>query len=271
MRAVPPREGLEWIKLALILLAQRPLAFVVCALITPVGTALLLTLPIWSQPWVEAKPSLGVLATVFCYGVPSTFAVTLACAIARASDQQAPITTISLFERASVKLMLRPAAFLFALLLQGFFAAYLLRHLWQPAMLASTAAQAEPAPTFGVADTILATQLAMQGVLLLVMQLVCVFTVTPLHLFRELPIYQAWRISFSATQLNPWLIPAMSLTGVALLILGYLEPLSVVAQLVALPMPAFLGALMYVAWQGLYGQRDQAQENSIVRRDRAAI
>ena len=109
-----------------------------------------------------------------------------------------------------------------------------------------------PDPNFGVADSILATELGMAGALLLVFQFLFASFVMPQHLFRERPLWIAWRQSFLAMQLNPWLGPVLGLVGLLLLVIFSVSALGPLAQVLALPLPAYLGALMYVAWREVF-------------------
>ena len=74
----------------------------------------------------------------------------------------------------------------------------------------------------------------------------------PLQLFRELPLSICWRRSALAMQLNFWLFPALGLTGLALLALPFFDLFSIPAQVLALPLPVYLGALLYVAWNDVF-------------------
>lgn len=253
-RAMTPRDGLDWLRQALYLLLSRPLLFVSAALLAPAGSALLLALPLWEVMLPTAGGWLPVIATVICYGLPLTLAVTLACAFARAAYRQTPRPLRQLWIPTALKVLLKAALFLFVLLLQGYLAVYMVHNLVSPAGIMAnmegTATLADPA--FGVASTILGTQLIMIGSLLLVLQFLFACFVAPLHLFRELQLYECWRRSFWAIQLNPWLVPALGLSGLLLILLSYVEVFSVPAQVLALPLPAYLGALLYVAWMEIF-------------------
>ncbi len=253
-RAMNPRDGLDWLLQAMQLLLNRPVLFAVTALLAPLGSALLLTLPVWGALFPLLGGWFAVISTVFCYGLPLTLTINLTCGFARAVNRQNPLPWRQLLIPAVFRVLLRSSLFLVALLLQGYLAAYLVHNLVSPASIrASVEGKTAAAdPFFGVADTLLGTQLGMSGGLLLVLQFLFACFVTPLHLFREMPLYVCWRLSFLAIRLNPWLLPALGLSGLVLILLGQLQAFGVLAQVLALPLPAYLGALLYVAWMDMF-------------------
>jgi hypothetical protein len=97
---------------------------------------------------------------------------------------------------------------------------------------------------------------------LLVLQVLLAWFAVPLQLFRELPISVCWRRSILAMQLNPWLLPTLGLVGLALLVLPFFDLLAIPAQLLALPLPVYVGALLYVAWNDVF--QGGAEEEEIV-------
>lgn len=249
-RALTPHDGLGWLKQALHLLLQRPGPFLAVALLAPVGSALLLTLPLWDAVMPIARDWLPVIATVVCYGLPQAVTVSLACAVARAVNRQRSLPAKQLLVPTTFRILLRSSLFLFILLLHGYFAAYLVQDFIDPMSLMNTTKSNHSSfnPFFGITDSVLGTQLNMIGALLLVLQFMFAIFVAPLYLFREMPFYTCWRLSFLAMQLNPWLLPSLGLPGVALILLSYFKTFSVLAQVLALPLPAYLGALLYIAW-----------------------
>jgi hypothetical protein len=168
--------------------------------------------------------------------------------------------------------LLRPTLFSFGLLLQGYLAVYLIHHLLSPDSLLAQMQGHDPRydPTFGLAPTLLGTQLGMCGGLLLVLQFLFAGFVVPLYLFRETPIYVAWRRSFFAMQLNPWLAPALGVPGFALVILASLESLSAPVQVLAVPLPALLGVLLFAAWRDIF-QGGEEQEDEVEVPEQAAL
>ncbi len=55
-----------------------------------------------------------------------------------------------------------------------------------------------------------------------------------------------------AAGLTPWLIPALGLPGLVMILLTYVPVLSIPLQILALPLPTFIGALLYVAWSDIF-------------------
>ncbi|CDH47417.1 hypothetical protein [Candidatus Contendibacter odensensis] len=253
-RALTPHDGKNWLMQAWQLMWRRPWLFVVVALFAPAGSALLLTLPVWEWWLPPASGWTALLATVFCYGLPLSLTVTLACGLARAANRKRFPASRQLFNGTAIKALVRTSLFLFLLLLQGYLAAYLLRDQLLPADIAAVAEGLPPPPpiNFGVASTVLATQLSVLGGILLVLQVLLAGFVIPLQLFRELPLSICWRRSALAMQLNFWLFPALGLTGLALLALPFFDLFSIPAQVLALPLPVYLGALLYVAWNDVF-------------------
>ncbi len=252
-RALTPQDGKDWLMQAWQLMWRRPGLFVTVALFAPAGSALLLVLPVW-QWWLPLTGGwAALLATLFCYGLPLSGTVVLACGLARAANRKHFPALTQLVNGTALKALLRTSLFLFALLLQGYLAAYLLRNQLLPADLAVTA-EGSPLPpiTFGVASTVLGTQISVLGGMLLVLQVLLAGFVVPLQLFRELPLAVCWRRSVLAIQLNFWIFPALGLTGLALLVLPFFDFFSVPAQVLALPLPVYLGALLYVAWNEVF-------------------
>jgi hypothetical protein len=245
------------------LMWRRPALFVAVALFAPAGSALLLVLPVWE--WLPlAGGWVTPIATVFCYGLPLSLTVTLACGLARAANRKQSPASRQLFNRTALKALARTSLFLFALLLQGYLVVYWVQDQLLPADIATVAGGAPPPPpaTFGVAGTVLGTQLSVLGSVLLVLQVLLAWFAIPLQLFRELPLSVCWRRSVLAMQLNPWLFPALGLTGLALAALPFLDLFSIPAQVLALPLPVYLGALLYVAWNDVF--QGGAEEEEIV-------
>lgn len=249
-RALTPGDGWDWLVQAWQLMWRRPLLFVAVALFAPTGSALLLALPIWEWWLPTGSGWLLLVVTLFCYGLPLSLTVTLACALARAANRKRAPAFKQLFNRTAAKALARTSLFLFLLLLQGYLLAY-----WMQSQLISpdiTGGSRSLSGSFGVADTILGTQLSVLGSVLLVLQMLLAVFVIPLQLFRELPLSVCWRSSALAMQLNPWLLPMFGLVGLVLLILPFFQPFSIPAQVLALPLPAYLGVLLYVAWNDLF-------------------
>jgi hypothetical protein len=251
-RALTPQDGRDWLMQAWQLMWRHPWLFITVALFAPAGAALLLALPVWEW-WLSPGDGWTVLlATVFCYGLPLSLTVTLACGLARAANRKRFPSAGQLLNRTALKALLRTSLFLFALLLQGYLTVYLLHNHWLPADSA-TVAVANLAPmTFGVTATVLGTQLSVLGGLLLVLQVLFATFTAPLQLFRELPLAVCWRHSALAMQLNPWLFPVQGLTGLTLLALPFFDLFLIPAQVLALPLPVYWGALLYVAWNDLF-------------------
>ena len=261
-RALTPRDGWDWLMQAWQLMWRRPGLFVTVALFAPAGTALLLVLPVWE--WLPPASSwAALLATVFCYGLPLSLTVTLACGLARAANRKKLPAARQLFNGTALKALARTTLFLFVLLLQGYLLAYWVQDQLLPADLATVAHGSPPPPmNFGVAGTVLGTQLSVLGSVLLVLQVLLAWFAIPLQLFRELPLSVCWRRSALAMQLNPWLFPTVGLAGLALLALPFFELFSIPAQVLALPLPVYLGALLYVAWNDVF--QGGAEEEEIV-------
>ena len=101
---------------------------------------------------------------MFCYGLPLSLTVTLACGLARAANRKRFPALGQLFNRTALKALVRTSLFLFVLLLQGYLAAYLLRNQLLPVDIAAVAEGLPPPPiTFGVTSTVLGTQLSVLG------------------------------------------------------------------------------------------------------------
>jgi hypothetical protein len=262
-RALTPGDGWDWLMQAWQLMWRRPGLFVAVALFAPAGSVLLLALPVWEWWLPPVSGWTALLATLLCYGLPLSLTVTLACGLARAANRKKLPAARQLFNRTAVKALVKTGLFLFALLVQGYLLAYWVQDQLLPADLAAVARGSPPPPVnFGVAGTVLGTQLSVLGSVLLVLQVLLAWFVIPLHLFRELPLSVCWRRSVLAMQLNPWLLPTVGLAGLALLALPFLELFSIPAQVLALPLPVYLGALLYVAWNDVF--QGGAEEEEIV-------
>lgn len=262
-RVLTPRDGWDWLVQAAQLLWRRPGLFIAAALLAPAGSALLLVLPVWA--WLPTWNWLNVFATVACYGLPLSLTVALACALARAASRKRLPAISQLLHRTALKTLLRTALWVFLLLAQGYLLAYWGLGRWLAAVAAAGSEAVSAAPmAFGVADTVLGTQLSVLGGVLLVLQIPLACFVIPLHLFRELPLLVCWRRSALALQLNPWLLPVLGLAGLTLVILPFFEPFSVISQILALPLPAYLGAVLYIAWNDLFQGGTEAQEADAV-------
>ena len=263
-RALTPRDGWDWLIQAWQLMWRRPGLFVAVALFAPAGSALLLALPVWEWWPPLASGWVALLVTVFCYGLPLSLTVTLACGLARAANRKKLPAARQLFNRTAVKALFKTGLFLFVLLLQGYLLIYWVQGQLLPADLAAIAQGSPPPPlvNFGVASTVLGTQLSVLGSVLLVLQVLLAWFAIPLHLFRELPLSVCWRRSVLAMQLNPWLLPTLGLAGLALLASPFFDLLAVPAQVLALPLPVYLGALLYVAWNDVF--QGGAEEEEIV-------
>ena len=284
-RALTPYDGWSWLVLAWQLMWRRPWLFVAVALFAPGGSALLLALPIWEW-WL---PPLGgwvtLVATILCYGLPLSLTVTLACGVARATNRKRAPASKLLFNRTAIKALFRTSLFLFLLLLQGYLVAYWVQDQLLPVDISAIEGSALPPPqmAFGVANTLLGTQLSVLGSLVMILQILLAVFVVPLQLFRELPLSVCWRRSALAMQLNPWLFLALGLLGLGLIALPFFGPFSILAQVLALPLPVYWGALLYVAWSDVFqsGAEEELEElrdswrvpmggGSVSRRDSAA-
>lgn len=262
-RVLTPRDGWDWLLQAARLLWRRPGLFVAAALLAPVGSALLLVLPVWA--WLPSWSWLSVFVTVVCYGLPLSLTVALACALARAASRKRLPAISQLLHRTALKTLLRTTLFVFLLLVQGYLLAYWGLGRWLAAVAAAGSQAVDAAPTaFGVTNTVLGTQLSVLGGVVLVLQIPLACFVIPLHLFRELPLLVCWRRSALALQLNPWLLPMLGLAGLTLAILPFFTPFSILCQMLALPLPVYLGAVLYVAWNDLFQGGTEAQETEAV-------
>ena len=261
-RALTPRDGRDWLIQAWQLMWRRPGLFIAVALFAPSGSAVLLALPIW-QWWL---PLLGgwvtLIATVFCYGLPLSLTVTLACGIARAANRQRTPAFRQLLNRTALKALMRTTLFLFSLLLQGYLLIYWVQDQLLPVDLAALNASVPPPSltSFGVADTVLGTQLSVLGSVLLVLQALLAVFIIPLQLFCELPLSTCWRRSVLGLQLNPWLFPIMGLSGLALLSLPFFDLFAIPAQVLALPLPVYLGILLYIAWNDVFQGGEEEED-----------
>lgn len=261
-RALTPRDGRDWLMQAWQLMWRRPGLFIAIALFAPSGSALLLVLPVWEW-WL---PLMGgwvtLIATVFCYGLPLSLTVALACGVARAANRPRTSAFKQLFNRTALRALTRTSLFLFSLLLQGYLLIYWVQDQLMPIDLTAMGDNAPPLPmtTFGVADTLLGTQLSVLGSVLLVLQALLAVFIIPLQLFREWPLATCWRRSVLAMQLNPWLFLMMGLSGLALLMLPFLDLFSVLSQVLALPLPVYLGILLYVAWNDVFQGGEEEED-----------
>lgn len=255
-RQVDPRWGWNWFTEALALISARPLVFLQSALLAPLLSVALLLLPVWDSAIIG--PWLGLTATAVCYGLPCSLAVVVSCALARAVDLERPIRLRILLQPASRRLILRLSLFISVLLFQGLVLLYLVLEYWHPTAV-DPVGRGELGPRFGVADTILATQFGMLGGMLLALQVVFALFLGPLYLFREMPLYAAWRLSSVALQRNPWLPFALGFPGVLVMLAAGHSAFAVPAQVLALPFPAVLGCYLYVAWRAVFdgGQQDE--------------
>lgn len=253
-RALTPRDGANWLRQGLALLLGRPLPFLATGLLAPCVSALLLALPVWEPADSPTAGWFTALATVVCYGLPLAVAISLSCALARAFNRLRPPPLRLLLTPTALNVLLRAALFLTALLVQGYLVVYVIHQLLGPgAILAQLEGRPVAVdPFFGVADSLLGTQLGVTGALTLSMQFLFAVFVAPLQLFREFPPAVCWRLSFLAIQRNPWLLPALGLPGLAMLLLTRFEIFSVVSQVLALPLPPYLGVLLYIAWLDIF-------------------
>ena len=250
-RVATPYEGFNWLRQALYLLLRHPVPFLVSALLAPAGSALLLALPVWEVlPFSSGWPA--AVITAVCYGLPLTAAISVATGVARSVSRGNPPLLAQLWTASVLQVLAKPVLFMFALLSQGYLAIHLLRPLLSPATLMASLGKPHSSPSFVMVDTILGMQLAMTGGLLLILQLLFACFVTPLYLFQGTSLYNGWQLSFLAMQINPWLGLGLGLFGLLLIALSYCNALSAAAQLLALPLPAYLGALLYVAWLELF-------------------
>ncbi len=263
-RALTPRDGGDWLMQAWQLMWRRPGLFVAVALLAPAGSALLLALPVWEWWLLPDSGWATLLATVFCYGLPLSLTVTLACGLARAANRKKLPAMRQWFNGTAIKALIRTTLFLFMLVLQGYLLAYWVQDQLLPVDLAVVGDGLPPPPpvTFGVTHTVLGTQLSVLGSVLLVLQVLLAWFAIPLQLFRELPLSTCWRRSALAMQLNPWLLPTLGLAGLALLALPFFALFAIPAQVLALPLPVYLGALLYVAWNDVF--QGGAEEEEIL-------
>jgi hypothetical protein len=255
------------------LMWRRPLLFVAVALFAPAGSALLLALPVWAWWLPLAGGWVTLIATVFCYGLPLSLTVTLACGLARAASRKREPASKQLFNRTAIKALARTGLFLFLLLLQGYLVAYWVQDQLMPADIAAAGGSPPPlSTTFGVAGTVLGTQLSVLGSVLLILQVLLAWFAIPLQLFRELPLSVCWRRSALAMQLNPWLFPMLGLSGLVLLALPFFDLFSIPAQVLALPLPVYLGALLYVAWNDVFqGGAEEEEIEELQEQWRASV
>ncbi|MDX1656169.1 MAG: hypothetical protein R3310_13240 [Candidatus Competibacteraceae bacterium] len=262
-RPLSPQDGRDWLGEAALLLLHHPLPFLAAALVAPAGSALLLSLPLWKLGLFSSSGWLAVVATVVCYCLPLNLAVCLSCGLARTTTRNKPLPLGQLLVPAVLRVLVRTSLFLLALQLQAYLAVYLIQDLVNPATLMAGVEGNRPAPdpNFGIGETLLGTQLTTIGALLLIMQVLLAMFVPPLHLFRELAFAESWRLSFRALQLNPWLGLALGLPGLLMILLSLFPWLGVVAQVMALPLPAYLGALLYIAWREIFqGGEEETEE-----------
>lgn len=250
-RSLTLQDGRDWLIQAWRIIWRRPGLFVTIAVLAPMSSALLLALPFWEGWLTPTRGEVTLVATLFCYGLPLSLTVVLACGLARAANRKQKLALVQLLNRTVVKALARTSFFLFLLLLQGYLLAYWFHNQWVPTAAPITG-DSWPSARFGVTDTILGTQLSFLGSTLLILQMLLVVFVIPLQLFWELPWLACWRSSILAIQLNPWLFPVLGLVGLPLLVLPFLEIFSIPAQILALPLPVYLGVLLYVAWNDVF-------------------
>ncbi|MFZ4790747.1 MAG: protease inhibitor I42 family protein [Candidatus Competibacteraceae bacterium] len=253
-RALTPGDGRDWLIQAAQLIGRQLWLFIAVALLAPAGTALLLALPIWDW-WLPALGAwITLIATIFCYGLPLSFTVALACGLARAANRKQAPSARQLFNWTAIKALTRTTLLLFLLVLQGYLVVYWVQDQLLPVDLAAVEGGAPvlSSVTFGIASTVLGTQLSVLGSVVLVLQVLLAWFAIPLQLFRELPLAVCWQRSALAMQLNPWLFPVLGLSGLTLAALPFLDLVSIPAQVLALPLPVYLGALLYVAWNDVF-------------------
>lgn len=261
-RALTPRDGWDWLIQSWQLMWRRPWLFITVALFAPTGSALLLALPIWDW-WLPLGGGwITLLATLFCYGLPLSLTVTLACGLGRAANRKREPASSQLLNRTALKTLVRTCLLLFLVLLQGYLVAYWVQNRLLPVDALSDMGSSALSESFGVAGTILGTQLSVLGGILLILKILLAGFLVPLQLFRELPLSVAWRRSALAMQLNPWLFPILGLSGLALLLLPFFPLFSIIAQILALPLPVYLGVLLYVAWSDVFqgGEEEEIVE-----------
>jgi hypothetical protein len=261
-RALGPRDGRDWLTQSWQLMWRRPWLFVAVALFAPGGSAALLALPVWAWWLPLAGGWSTLLVTVLCYGLPLSLTVTLACALGRAANRKRAPAARQLFNWTAIKAIGKASLFLFVLLLQGYLAVYWVQAQMLPGDLDTVAGSAPSAPAapFGVASTLMGTQLSVLGSVVLVLQVLLAMFVIPLQLFRELPLSVCWRRSVLAMQLNPWLFPVLGAIGLALLALPFFTVFSIPAQVLALPLPVYWGILLYVAWNDVFQGGEEEEE-----------
>jgi hypothetical protein len=261
-RALGPRDGRDWLTQSWQLMWRRPWLFVAVALFAPGGSAALLALPVWAWWLPLAGGWSTLLVTVLCYGLPLSLTVTLACALGRAVNRKRAPAARQLFNWTAIKTIGKASLFLFVLLLQGYLVVYWVQAQMLPGNLDTVAGSAPSAPVapFGVASTLMGTQLSVLGSVVLVLQVLLAMFVIPLQLFRELPLSVCWRRSVLAMQLNPWLFPVLGAIGLALLALPFFTVFSIPAQVLALPLPVYWGILLYVAWNDVFQGGEEEEE-----------
>ena len=258
-RALGPRDGRDWLTQSWQLMWRRPWLFVAVALFAPGGSAALLALPVWAW-WLPLTGGwTTLLATVLCYGLPLSLTVTLACALGRAANRKRAPAARQLFNWTAIKAIGKASLFLFVLLLQGYLVVYWVQAQMLPGDLDAVAGSVPAAP-FGVASTLMGTQLSVLGSVVLVLQVLLAMFVIPLQLFRELPLSVCWRRSVLAMQLNPWLFPVLGAVGLALLVLPFFTVFSIPAQVLALPLPVYWGIVLYVAWNDVFQGGEEEEE-----------
>ena len=238
----------------MLVVSRQPRRFILAALLPPVGSALLLWLPIWEVTLPIPGPWVSLVSAGICYGIPLCLGVTLACAVARAVDREMEVGLARVLNPGALALMGKAGMFLFALLIQGYIALYIIEELAKPTASAATefAGIGDSGPFFGISDTILATQFGMTGGLLLITQVLFAFFAVPIFLFREVPLYDAWRLSFRAIQINPWIPILLGFPALIIMLVSSADAFSIPAQILALPLPPLLGALLFIAWRDVF-------------------
>ncbi|PIE83698.1 MAG: hypothetical protein CSA09_00165 [Candidatus Contendobacter odensis] len=261
-RSLTPRDGLDWMIAAWRLMLRYPGLFIAVALFAPTGSAVLLALPVWEWLSLPTGSWLALLATIICYGLPLSLTVTLACSVARAANRRQTPPVKQLVNWTALRVVTRTCLLLFLLVLQGYLLVY---WVWDQMLSIDFVIMGDDTPpslpsAFGVASTLLGTQLSVLGATVLVLQVLLAGFIAPLQLFQELPLPVCWQRSALAMQLNSWLVPVLGLVGLALLVLPFFDWLGIPAQVLALPLPVYFGTLLYVAWNDVFQGGTEEEE-----------
>jgi hypothetical protein len=264
-RPVPPTVLGPWLHFAWALLRAAPLPFLLSACLAPVLTRLLLTIPGIAEAISTLPAALGLALLLVVHGLPLCLSVCLACAVARAARHHRIHRLRELLSRHTLRVLLPLGGFLAALLLQGGIVVFLLVERMQQGLPGAAGAS-----SFLSAPTLLGTELILEGLLLLLLAAFFAPFTVPLALFREHPLLLCWRLSYHATRLNPWLWPYLGLAGTCLVGAGHLQTpgIALAVQILALPIPALLGTLLYIAWAEIFAFG--MEERDPDRRDDAA-